>query len=81
MAVAPLETQYIRQSTCGVLVLSICKLNEHYFLFISDKIQDVLLDGDFILSKEETKLWKSRRKEKLFKYKGNKKSKVLTEVV
>lgn len=81
MAVALLETQYIRQSTCGVLVLSICKLNEHYFLFISDKIQAVLLDGDFILSKEETKLWKSRRKEKLFKYKGNKKSKVLTEVV
>lgn len=81
MAVALLETQYIWQSTCGVLVLSICKLNEHYFLFISDKIQDVLLDGDFILSKEETKLWKSRRKEKLFKYKGNKKSKVLTEVV
>ncbi|KAF9810594.1 hypothetical protein SFRURICE_021047 [Spodoptera frugiperda] len=47
----------------------------------NDKIQAVLLDGDFILSKEETKLWKSRRKEKLFKYKGTKKSKVLTEVV
>ncbi|KAH9641308.1 hypothetical protein HF086_013290 [Spodoptera exigua] len=46
----------------------------------NDKIQAALVDGEYILSKEETKLWKSRRKEKLFKYKGNKKSKVLTEV-
>ncbi|KAJ8711472.1 hypothetical protein PYW07_008714 [Mythimna separata] len=46
-----------------------------------DKINAVAVSGESILSKEETKMWKSRRKEKIFKYKGQKKSKVLTEVV
>ncbi|KAI5635673.1 hypothetical protein NE865_11579 [Phthorimaea operculella] len=35
-----------------------------------EKIKAVTVSGDYVLSKEETKLWKSRRKEKLFKYKG-----------
>ncbi|CAB3219904.1 unnamed protein product [Arctia plantaginis] len=46
----------------------------------NDKVKAVAISGDYILSKEDTKCWKSRRKEKLLKYKGNKKSKVLTLV-
>ncbi|PZC82587.1 hypothetical protein B5X24_HaOG210030 [Helicoverpa armigera] len=46
-----------------------------------DKVSAVAVSGDYVLGKEETKLWKSRRKEKLFKYKGQKNSKVLTAVV
>ncbi|XP_075983754.1 uncharacterized protein LOC142981619 [Anticarsia gemmatalis] len=45
-----------------------------------DKVAATAISGEYILSKEETKSWKSRRKEKLFKYKGKKKSKVLTLV-
>ncbi|XP_072934644.1 uncharacterized protein [Epargyreus clarus] len=45
-----------------------------------DKVQAVAVTGEYIMSKEETKSWKSRRKEKLFKYKSNGKSKVLTAV-
>ncbi|KAL4711924.1 hypothetical protein ACJJTC_006093 [Scirpophaga incertulas] len=46
----------------------------------ADKINSVVLSGDYVLSKEETKCWKSRRKEKIFKYKSSGKSKVLTAV-
>ncbi|XP_053617213.1 uncharacterized protein LOC128679176 [Plodia interpunctella] len=37
----------------------------------NDKIKVVTVDGEYVLSKEETKHWKSRRKEKVFKYKKN----------
>ncbi|XP_049879010.1 uncharacterized protein LOC126375945 [Pectinophora gossypiella] len=46
----------------------------------SEKISGVAVSGEYVLSKEETKLWKSRRKEKLFKYKSKGKSKVLTAI-
>ncbi|XP_063541218.1 uncharacterized protein LOC134750059 [Cydia strobilella] len=46
----------------------------------NDKIAAVAVTGEYVLSKEETKSWKSRRKEKLFKYKSQKNSKVLTAV-
>ncbi|CAH0402633.1 unnamed protein product [Chilo suppressalis] len=46
----------------------------------SDKINSVVLTGEYVLSKEETKYWKSRRKEKLYKYKKQGKSKVLTSI-
>ncbi|KAL0867522.1 hypothetical protein ABMA27_008301 [Loxostege sticticalis] len=46
----------------------------------NEKITSAVVSGDYILSKEETKCWKSRRKEKLFKYKSQGKSKVLTAV-
>ncbi|KAG7303694.1 hypothetical protein JYU34_012251 [Plutella xylostella] len=46
-----------------------------------DKIKAATLSGEYVMSKEEIKSWKSRRKEKLFKYKKqNKNSKVLTAV-
>ncbi|KAJ8713125.1 hypothetical protein PYW08_008429 [Mythimna loreyi] len=57
------------------------QINEEAKISEDDKINAVTVTGESILSKEETKLWKSRRKEKVFKYKGNKKSKVLTEVL
>ncbi|XP_013188337.2 uncharacterized protein LOC106133232 [Amyelois transitella] len=44
----------------------------------NDKIKAVALDGAYIISKEATKHWKSRRKEKVFKYKEN--GNVLTAV-
>ncbi|XP_068623502.1 uncharacterized protein [Battus philenor] len=44
------------------------------------KVKSVAVTGDYILSKEETKCWKSRRKEKLFKYKGKNNSDVLIAV-
>lgn len=46
----------------------------------NDKITAAVTSGEYVLSKEETKCWKSRRKEKLFTYKGKKNSKVLTLV-
>ncbi|XP_047999092.1 uncharacterized protein LOC125236355 [Leguminivora glycinivorella] len=46
----------------------------------NDKIAAAAVSGEYILSKEETKCWKSRRKEKLFKYKSQKNSKVLTAI-
>ncbi|KAJ2942913.1 hypothetical protein O0L34_g15101 [Tuta absoluta] len=45
-----------------------------------EKVKAVAVTGDYVLSKDEIKLWKSRRKEKLFKYKGKGKSKILTQV-
>ncbi|XP_031764453.2 uncharacterized protein LOC113515128 [Galleria mellonella] len=45
-----------------------------------DKLKAVAVTGEYVLSKEETKCWKSRRKEKIFKYKKHGKSKVLTAV-
>ncbi|CAK1541471.1 unnamed protein product [Leptosia nina] len=36
-----------------------------------EKLKSVAVSGEYVLSKEETKCWKSRRKEKLFKYKSN----------
>ncbi|XP_045503402.1 uncharacterized protein LOC123700273 [Colias croceus] len=36
-----------------------------------DQIKSVVVSGEYVLSKEETKCWKSRRKEKVFKYKSN----------
>ncbi|CAK1590564.1 unnamed protein product [Parnassius mnemosyne] len=42
------------------------------------KIKSVVVSGEYVLSKEETKCWKSRRKEKLFKYKANGDKNVLT---
>lgn len=54
------------------------KVNAMDDILIEDKIAATVLTGDYILSKEDTKCWKSRRKEKLFKYKGNKKNKVIT---
>ncbi|XP_063368971.1 uncharacterized protein LOC134657326 [Cydia amplana] len=46
----------------------------------NDKIATVAVTGEYVLSKEETKCWKSRRKEKLFKYKSQKNSKILTAI-
>ncbi|KAI8442461.1 hypothetical protein MSG28_005963 [Choristoneura fumiferana] len=46
----------------------------------SDKIKLVAVSGEYVLSKEEIKCWKSRRKEKLFKYKAQKNSKVLVAI-
>ncbi|XP_047510913.1 uncharacterized protein LOC125053560 [Pieris napi] len=34
-------------------------------------IKSVAVSGEYVLSKEEIKCWKSRRKEKVFKYKSN----------
>ncbi|KAJ0172924.1 hypothetical protein K1T71_011100 [Dendrolimus kikuchii] len=45
-----------------------------------EKINYAVVSGDHILSKEDTKRWNSRRKEKVFKYKSNKGSKVLISV-
>ncbi|XP_026740338.1 uncharacterized protein LOC113502821 [Trichoplusia ni] len=45
-----------------------------------DKVKAVAVSGEYVMSKEETKIWKSRRKEKLFKYKPQKNSKVLIAV-
>ncbi|XP_038217448.1 uncharacterized protein LOC119836244 [Zerene cesonia] len=36
-----------------------------------DQLKSVVVSGEYVLSKEETKYWKSRRKEKVFKYKSN----------
>ncbi|KAG6464161.1 hypothetical protein O3G_MSEX014325 [Manduca sexta] len=46
----------------------------------SEKISSATVTGEYILSKEETKHWKSRRKEKLFKYKPSSKKNVLISV-
>ncbi|XP_063628642.1 uncharacterized protein LOC134800097 [Cydia splendana] len=46
----------------------------------NDKIAAVAVTGEYVLSKEETKCWKSRRKEKLYKYKSQKNSKVLSAI-
>ncbi|XP_059051749.1 uncharacterized protein LOC131846453 [Achroia grisella] len=45
-----------------------------------DKISAVAVSGEYVLSKEEIKCWKSRRKEKVFKYKKQDKSKILTAI-
>ncbi|XP_026333175.1 uncharacterized protein LOC113240157 [Hyposmocoma kahamanoa] len=42
-----------------------------------DKIKSVSVSGDYVMSKQDIKYWKSRRKEKVFKYKANGKSKLL----
>ncbi|CAG4968263.1 unnamed protein product [Parnassius apollo] len=42
------------------------------------KIKSVVVSGEYVLSKEEIKCWKSRRKEKLFKYKAKGDKNVLT---
>lgn len=49
-------------------------------LLLLDKITSAVVSGEYVLSREETKCWKSRRKEKVFKYKSKGKSKVLTAV-
>ncbi|XP_063833395.1 uncharacterized protein LOC135082525 [Ostrinia nubilalis] len=46
----------------------------------NEKLNATVVSGEYVLSKEETKCWKSRRKEKIFKYKSQGKSKVLTAV-
>ncbi|XP_063388515.1 uncharacterized protein LOC134674379 [Cydia fagiglandana] len=46
----------------------------------NEKIAAVAVTGEYVLSKEETKCWKSRRKEKLYKYKSQKNGKVLTAI-
>lgn len=38
------------------------------------------VSGEYILSKEETKCWKSRRKEKVYKYRGKGINNVLNSV-
>ncbi|XP_045486928.1 uncharacterized protein LOC111002078 isoform X2 [Pieris rapae] len=38
---------------------------------IDEVIKSVAVSGEYVLSKEEIKCWKSRRKEKVFKYKSN----------
>ncbi|CAH0758839.1 unnamed protein product [Diatraea saccharalis] len=43
-----------------------------------DKIKAAVLSSEHILSKEEIKCWKSRRKEKLYKYKKNGNGNLLT---
>ncbi|KAM3959528.1 uncharacterized protein ACR2FA_006461 [Aphomia sociella] len=48
--------------------------------FDNDKLNAVVVSGDYVLSKEETKCWKSRRKEKLFKYKKQGNSKLLVAI-
>ncbi|CAH0713966.1 unnamed protein product, partial [Brenthis ino] len=45
-----------------------------------DKVNAVAVSGEHVLSKEDTKYWKSRRKEKIFKYKSSGKSKVLVAI-
>ncbi|XP_041972494.1 uncharacterized protein LOC121728384 [Aricia agestis] len=46
----------------------------------NDKINSVAVSGEVILTGQETKYWKSRRKEKVYKYKTNGKSKALIAV-
>lgn len=45
-----------------------------------DKIKSVTVSGDDVISKNDIKYWKSRRKEKVFKYKSNGKSKLLSAI-
>lgn len=42
-----------------------------------EKLHAVTVSGEYVLSKEEIKCWKSRRKEKLYKYKVSQNSDVL----
>ncbi|XP_061722326.1 uncharacterized protein LOC133528856 isoform X2 [Cydia pomonella] len=56
------------------------KKREEEHIDENDKIAAVAVTGEYVLSKEETKCWKSRRKEKIFKYKAHKNSKVITAI-
>ncbi|CAG9559307.1 unnamed protein product [Danaus chrysippus] len=46
----------------------------------SEKFKMSVLSGEYVLSKVETKIWKSRRKEKLFRYRSDGKSNVVTAI-
>ncbi|VVC97071.1 unnamed protein product [Leptidea sinapis] len=47
----------------------LCQIKKGDNINEEDKLKSVAVSGEYVLSKEETKCWKSRRKEKLFKYK------------
>ncbi|OWR53731.1 uncharacterized protein LOC116777422 [Danaus plexippus] len=55
-------------------------LCEHLDPSESDKFKMAVLSGEYVLSKADTKMWKSRRKEKLFRYRSDGKSNVVTAI-